>query len=162
MLLKICNSFKPVFCNKTAATFLGRESQLMWYSWLGKALHGAIQAVVMVKTKSQFFGEEFSWMGFQTDLPNFPFPQAPSNPIQKWKPFFYSRFSQLDPKQLHRSSQLPLYKDYGASISQSKLVVQENFRIPQRLMLLNLNPRQLLFTMSEPGPWCTNHPMCWC
>ena len=49
MLLKICDSFKPVFCNKTAATLLGRESQLMWYSWLWTALRGAIQAVIMVK-----------------------------------------------------------------------------------------------------------------
>lgn len=60
-------------------------------------------------------------MDFQTDPPNFPFPQEPSNPIQKWKPFFYSRFSQLDPKQLLRSSQLPLYNESGASVTQRKM-----------------------------------------
>lgn len=115
MLLKIWDSFKPVFCDKTAATLL--ESQLMWYSWLRTALHGAIQAVIKVKEdRKSVLWRRISWMGFQTDLPNFPFPREPSNPIQKWKPFFYSRFSQLDPKKLYKSSRLPAYNESGASI----------------------------------------------
>ena len=122
MLLKICDSFKPVFCNKTAATLLGRESQLMWYSWLRTALHGAIQAVIKVKEdRKSVLWRRISWMGFQTDLPNFPLPREPSIPIQKWKPFFYSRFSQLVPKQLYKSSRLPVYNESGASITQRKM-----------------------------------------
>ena len=125
-----------------------RESRLMQYSCLRTALHGPIQAVIMMKElrfnmlsviKKSVLFRRISWMGFETFLhwhvqpiyPNSPFPQEPSKPIQTWKPLFYSRFPQLDPKQLHKSSQL-----WWITQTKMYLVLQENVKIHQHMTLL--------------------------
>ena len=105
ILVRICHTLKPVM---STPLLFGRETQLMRYSSLQKALHGPIQIQPVMKMKElsphmlsvlwkiSSLEENLVnilWNGFgnlprppETTYPNSRFLQKTSKPTQKWKP----------------------------------------------------------------------------
>lgn len=146
MLLKIYDSFKPVFYNKELlhcseeksidAIFLFKNS-IAWTYPSSNYGEGTAFRHVERREKSRYFWEEsLEWVlkpssvdmyNLYIQTPHFLKNPQKSKPIETWKPLFYSRFPQL----VHKSSQL-----WWITQTKINLVLQENVKIQQHMTLL--------------------------